>query len=411
MSNHNESINKITRLKKHFDKIKLLNNDITHIFDNLKTKTHKLKDIYKNFLNENRNTLFIFGLDTFKFQNRLIDEELKSLDRYYNLICNRIYCDYYKLYQLVNKYINDDESLEKMHKIKTIQKYEKYDYLNIYKHYDIQRSADIFSDILSLIISLCDHSKSEFNIIKSYNNKKQFGLNINNFIYTHMYKNTILNEQISLYLNYLSFFIELHLKYFVRFISKIKLIYSQVNKDIDFENTENDRHNYSKKLVLTSSSNSLLSDSDNYNQIIKNNEIENNIQISNSNMFNHTQMNTNDNISNNFTLTKDNTEDMSNNNVINNLIDNENLKIDIISPIHNTSQTLSEDNSFVHLDTIHYDNTSVNSNIVLSNINKDGFCYNSDENSDTHSIHTHNYENEEYTKEQKKKTRRGKKRK
>lgn len=256
MSLHKETTVRITTLKKNFDNIKLLNNDITHIFDNLKTKTNKLKDIYKHFLDENKNTLFIFGLDSFKFQNRLIDEELETLNRYYNLICNRIYCDYYKLYQLVNNFINNDESLVKMHKIKTRDKYERYNYLDIYKYYDIQSSSDIFSDIISLITSLCDHSKSEMNTIKNYNNKKQFGLNINNFIYTHMYKNTILNEKITLYINYLSFFIKLHLKYVFRFMSKIKLVYSQVNTDIDFENTDNEIRNFSENIVLSNSSES-----------------------------------------------------------------------------------------------------------------------------------------------------------
>lgn len=231
-------VDKINKLKKNFDNIKLLNSDICNIFDNLDTKICKLKELYNGFLHENHNTLLVFGLDTFKFQNKLIDEEYDYLKNNYNLICNKIYCDYYNLYNIIIKFIMNNDSLKKIHKISIKERIEKYDYFNIYKYYNLQLSFDIFQDIINLINALCDTSKSITNSIKNYNNKKKIGLNINNFIYTYAYKNSVLNEQINLYINYLGFFLRMHLKYFTNYIQKIKAMYIQINKDINFDKEE-----------------------------------------------------------------------------------------------------------------------------------------------------------------------------
>ena len=240
---HRQRIDQIGRLKKEFNTIKLFNGEVNNVFDNLDTKMNKLKEIYNGFLTDNLNTLFVFGLDTFKFQNRLIDEDYETLRKYYNLICNRMYRDYYKLHHLICDFILKDDTLSKLHRMVDKNKYPKYNYLDVYKFYEVQSSADIFNEIISLINSLNDQSKSISTQIKNYNSKKKFGLNINNFIYTHAYKNSMLNEQIYLYLNYLSFFIKLHMKYFTRFVAKIKLVYSEITNDINFDNTKDNANN------------------------------------------------------------------------------------------------------------------------------------------------------------------------
>ena len=148
---HRQRFDRIGQLKKEFDSIKLYNGEITNVFDNLNTKVCKLKELYSSFMNDNHANLFIFGLDSFKFQNKLIDEEYLSVKKYYNLICNQIYRDYYKLLQIISDFILKDENLEKLHRLIDKNKFEKYDYLNIYKFYEIQSSSEIFNEIISLM--------------------------------------------------------------------------------------------------------------------------------------------------------------------------------------------------------------------------------------------------------------------
>lgn len=232
--------NKIEKLKKDFDVIKSLNENITNIFDNLNTKIIKLEYMYNNFLTNNKTTLFIFGLDSFKFQNKLINDENSFLRKNYDLLCNRMYCDYYKLYRIILKDILKDTSLKKIHNTLNIDKYEKYNYLDIYKGYDIEYISDMFSEIVNLIILLNDQFKTTESIIRNYKSKKRIGININNFIYTHVHRNKVLNEQIFLYIKYLSFLVNLHSKYFIRFTSKVTTIYKEITSDINFENTNDE---------------------------------------------------------------------------------------------------------------------------------------------------------------------------
>jgi regulator of replication initiation timing len=228
---------KISELKSQFLKIKESANDIIEMFENLDIKISKLKRIYQSFLKDNQNSLFIFGLDSFNFQNKLIDVEYSNMRSFYNLICNRIYCDYYKLHGIIVKYITEDIDVAKIKNVATgaKNKFPVYDYLNIYKHYDVELTSDIFDDIMSFVIMLHDHSNVLETEIHNYNDKKRHGLNINNFIYTASYKNAILNEQINLYINYLSFFLSLHSKYLSRFILNVTTMYSQINQDINFD--------------------------------------------------------------------------------------------------------------------------------------------------------------------------------
>ena len=91
---------KFNELKLTYNGIKNLREEINSIFDNLEQRVLKLKDLYKDFIDQNTTTLFIFGLDSFYFQNKLIDIELGDMKKFYDLIMNRMYCEYYKLYRV-----------------------------------------------------------------------------------------------------------------------------------------------------------------------------------------------------------------------------------------------------------------------------------------------------------------------
>lgn len=228
----------MNKLKDSFDDLKEVKSDIHTIFDSLNLKIIKLKSIYQEFLQENQNNLFIFGLDSFKFQTKLIDNEYNNMRKFYNLITNRMYCDYYKLHSIVVEFISKNVDYEKVKILvkDANDKYERYNYLDIYKHYDFNITTNIFEDTMSYIFSLIDYLKMLGLQLDAYNIKKKNGLNIHNFVYTFAYNRTLLEEQINLYINYLDFFLKLHTKYLMRFTEKITVMYTQINKDIQFEN-------------------------------------------------------------------------------------------------------------------------------------------------------------------------------
>lgn len=228
---------KINSIKHDFNKIKDANEDIAEMFQSLDNKIMKLKKMYNEFLDANKNELFVFGLDSFNFQSKIIDVESGHMKSFCNLIFNRIYCDYYRLHSLIKNYlkknIKDERLLMKANLTKP--SFPKYDYLNIYKPYSFDIITEVFNDIMNYITLLTDHSKKLELDLNSYKVKGKIGLNINNFVHSYEYKNVILREEINLYLNYLNFFMNLHTKYLSRFITKMRIMHGQITHDIKFD--------------------------------------------------------------------------------------------------------------------------------------------------------------------------------
>lgn len=103
--------------------------------------------------------------------------------------------------------------------------------------YSFDMTTNMFSDIISFILSLIDLSKTHNLELINFEGRGNMGLNIGNFLHTISYKNSILNEQILLFINYCEFFLQLHTKYYTRFITKLKIMFGQINHDIHFDDS------------------------------------------------------------------------------------------------------------------------------------------------------------------------------
>ena len=67
--------NRISKLKVDFTHITTIRNNVKTVFDILQLRINKLKLFYSDFIKNNKNKLFVFGLDSFHFQSKLIDIE------------------------------------------------------------------------------------------------------------------------------------------------------------------------------------------------------------------------------------------------------------------------------------------------------------------------------------------------
>ena len=100
--------NRLNELKIEFSQITELKEDNTNIFNILEDRINKLKSSYNEFISNNKQNLFVFGLDSFHFQGKLIDIEYDDTKRLFNAITNRMYCEYYKLHKIINEYVMDN---------------------------------------------------------------------------------------------------------------------------------------------------------------------------------------------------------------------------------------------------------------------------------------------------------------
>jgi len=242
---------KFNELKSTFNGIKNIREEINNIFANLEQRVLKLKELYKDFIDHNTTTLFIFGLDSFYFQNKLIDIEFSDMKKFYDLIMNRMYCEYYKLYKIILDYcynnLSDDSKF--IDSIRSKTEYPVYKDLEPYKRYDFLLIDELHEDITNTLIASNNYLINKKNILESYRLRSNVGLNINNFVSTYEFEVTTIDSQIALFCSYVDFFHELHLKYLKRFITKIQILYGQVNHDIKFDEVSLNKKSDKKKYM------------------------------------------------------------------------------------------------------------------------------------------------------------------
>jgi hypothetical protein len=234
----------ISNLKTEFNEISLVRSKIIGIFETLKSKMDRLKNLYSDYIKQSNTPLFVFGLDSFHFQNKLIDLEYDDMKRIFLFISNRMYCEYFKLYKLICSYIIENITDKKVLEIIKGNNFAVYKDLEPFKDYKFQTTMEIHENILILLNSIIGIINNKENELSLHKNKQLIGLNINNFVSSFNYEITLMKEKINLFLSYIDFFHKLHSKYLKRFNNKIQLILNHINTDIHFdENNENNNEN------------------------------------------------------------------------------------------------------------------------------------------------------------------------
>ena len=226
----------INELKTTFHKIVGLKNDNDKKMAMLDSKTKHLKNIYNDFIRYNNEILCVFSLDSLHFQAKVIDIEYDDMKRLFSCILNRMYCEFFKLYKIITEYIKTSITDKKIKELLNIHnQYPVYKDLEPYKVYEFETIESIHAVVLELLVSLINLYLTKEDELKKYQNKNKVGFNIDNFVNTIMFNNIMLREKIHLFINYLTFFHKLQIKYLTRYTHKLELVISQLDSDIDFE--------------------------------------------------------------------------------------------------------------------------------------------------------------------------------
>jgi hypothetical protein len=243
---------RINNLKTDFTKVIDLKNENVKMFETLEGKIDQLKIIYSEFIKSNKQNLFIFGLDSFHFQGKLIDIEYDDMKRLYSAITNRIYCEYFKLYKIVVDYITenitDDRKILDLINVNK-NSYPIYKDLEPFKQYEFEIIQSVHETIIALLTSIHNYFLNKEHDLKQHQLKNATGLNIDNFIHTFNYNNVVLREKLTLFVTYIEFFHKLHTKYFTRFTTKMQLFTSQILHDIKFEDSI-EMHKMKRKTMM-----------------------------------------------------------------------------------------------------------------------------------------------------------------
>jgi len=227
--------NKLTMLKSEFNGIIAIKTNVQNVFDVLQVRINKLKLFYAEFIKNSKNQMFVFGLDSFQFQSKLIDIEFDDMKRLFGAIMNRMYCEYYKLNKIIIDYILKSIDDKKYTDGIKPNEYPIYKDLEPFKDYNFDITLDIHQNILNLVGILMAVLSSKETELAVHMSKQNIGLNINNYTTTFVFNNTILREKIMMFISYIEFFHSLHTKYLKRFSTKIQLMHTHIDTDIRFD--------------------------------------------------------------------------------------------------------------------------------------------------------------------------------
>ena len=256
---------RIVKLKSDFNNIITIRNTVKNVFDVLQLRINKLKLFYSEFIKNHKNDMFIFGLDSFRFQSKLIDIEYDDMKRLFLVINNRMYCEYFKLHKIIVEYILANIDDKKITDVVKASNYPIYKDLEPYKEYKFEIILDIHENILYLLNILMSNLSNKENELDIHKTKQSIGLNIDNFITTFNFNVVVLREKILMFINYNDFFHKMHTKYLKRFSNKIQLMNTHINTDIKFDEYIDkkdmcDNENYDIKNIQMNSDFTSLSD-------------------------------------------------------------------------------------------------------------------------------------------------------
>jgi hypothetical protein len=226
---------RLLNLKNDFNNLINIRNNVKNIFEILQLRIDKLKLLYSEFIQNNKNQVFVFGLDSFHFQSKLIDIEYDDTKRLFMAIGNRMYCEYFKLNKIIIEYILNNIKDKKITEIIKINNYPIYKDLEPFKEYKFETLMDIHENILKMVTVLVSELNNKENELTIHKTKQHIGLNIDNFVTTFNFNNNVMKERITMFITYIEFFHKLHTKYLKRFSNKIQLIYTDINNDIKFD--------------------------------------------------------------------------------------------------------------------------------------------------------------------------------
>jgi hypothetical protein len=241
--------NKLVQLKGEFNNIITIRNTVKSVFDVLQVRINKLKAFYSDLIKNSKAQMFVFGLDSFNFQGKLIDIEYDDMKRLFIAINNRMYCEYFKLNKIIIEYILKNVDDKKVIDIVKVDNYPVYKDLEPFKEYAFEVTHDIHQNILNLLGILLSVLNTKETELSAHRAKQSIGLNINNFTTTFAFNNTVLKEKILMFMSYIDFFHSLHTKYLKRFSNKIQLMHTHIDTDIKFDESTEINKDTKKELL------------------------------------------------------------------------------------------------------------------------------------------------------------------
>lgn len=221
-----------------FIKVKDIRETVKHKMSLIRDVSTTIQRTYIGYINTER--IDFFGLDSLLFQNKLIELEEECLNKVYCYIDNRMYGDYYKLFGLIQEFLqnhlNSGDLVKEFEGI--FSEYPIYKDLDKFKIYEFDVVNQIHSNIVSVIEKMEVLHQDSGHRVKGSRRNLECGMNIDNYVIHQEHMNENILAKTILFKKYLSTYHNYHFKMMSQFHERIDLFYQQINEHIHEDGSE-----------------------------------------------------------------------------------------------------------------------------------------------------------------------------
>ena len=205
-------------------------NNIKSKYKTLEDKLIAMKTKYTNLVESNKRKIFIYCLDSFFFQYKILLLELEHYNNIISSLFSRMYGDYYKLLNvIIEKCKEINFTIEDIGSMENIQAYKDVENKLEYKTEDLLK---LHNNILVILKQMTIFYEKRDKEIKAQDETSDIGFSITSFIDTLSYENRTLYEQINLYNSYLQFYHSSQNSYLDKTYQKMNVFMNDIEKEI-----------------------------------------------------------------------------------------------------------------------------------------------------------------------------------
>jgi hypothetical protein len=217
-------------LSSEFDEIIEKRNIIKEKYKMLEGKLTIMKAKYSSLIQNNQKKMFIYCLDSFFFQYKILLLELEHYEQVIKSVSNRMYGDYYKLFMVIIEKCKETAfEIEGLNNMENIPSYKDVD-ANV--EYKIDDLLKLHNNILAVLKQLATYYEKRNTELKSQDESSDIGFSITSFLDTLGYENRLIYEQINLYNSYLQFYHSSQNGYLDKTLAKMETFAGDIDKEV-----------------------------------------------------------------------------------------------------------------------------------------------------------------------------------
>ena len=220
-------------IKQNFAEVQELRTDLFVVLEQMQGFIVTLHKVYGDLVKTHDVKSYTLGLDSLHFQHKVLEMDYESLKKSVMAVENRMYCEYYKLYKMVQAYVATDLKDGMCHLTDKIKKpFPVYKDLEPFKAYNFALTIELQETIGQIVDEMSAFYRFREKEIDADASHADKGINVDNMVTAERFSNQLISERIHLFMRYLNVFNKQHVQYFHNLLAKSKIILQLMNHDI-----------------------------------------------------------------------------------------------------------------------------------------------------------------------------------